>query len=240
MLFKPVLSTGKDIPGLYYACQASHPPGNKQGENPGFRLGSQPDHFFQYFKSGQEESLSCIGALINPIINPLSVMKLILRTGFMILLAVGLVACGGSGNDGEGEKETNKENTSDPTGEQPVNPATSDGQGNDTPATTEELELGMSADSMRRFLHSQEGTYGWDPINGVQAEDPNYDFFPDGRLHIQGPEGEATMWEGKWALEGDQLTLENTDEGTSGTYTIRTDGEFLYMNGRKFKRYKPE
>lgn len=90
-----------------------------------------------------------------------------------------------------------------------------------------------------KFLHSTPGTYGW--WTGTPSlKDPSYDFFPNGNLHIQGPDGEATMWEGKWSLKGDQLTLTNKPLKTSKTVTAAISGQDLLLNGVRYRRYKPE
>ena len=85
------------------------------------------------------------------------------------------------------------------------------------------------------FLYSVEGTYGWNPTEG----DISYDFFRDGRLHIQGADGEASMWEGTWALSGNQLTLINSDLNTSETVTATRDGDDLLLNEKRYRRYRP-
>ena len=89
--------------------------------------------------------------------------------------------------------------------------------------------------SLKEFLLSTEGTYGWAPVEG----DLSYDFFPDGRLHIQGKDGEATMWEGTWSLEGDQLTLTNKTNKTKKTVTAKRDGAELVLDGKHYRRYQP-
>lgn len=88
---------------------------------------------------------------------------------------------------------------------------------------------------IKNFLYSTEGTYGW---KSTQAE-WFYDFFKDGRLHIQGAEGEATMWEGKWSLEGNILTLENPDEDLVEDVTVFIDGDKILIGGVPYERYKP-
>jgi hypothetical protein len=92
---------------------------------------------------------------------------------------------------------------------------------------------------LKKYLYSLEGTYGWQPPEGV----PLYDFFKDGRVHVQGPDGEATMWEGKWTLKGNQLTIsyqDNDGKLQKHTYkaTITPDG--LLLDDTLYKRYKPE
>jgi hypothetical protein len=89
---------------------------------------------------------------------------------------------------------------------------------------------------LKTFLLSTEGTYGWNPVEGTIS----YDFFPDGRLHIQGPDGEATMWQGRWTLKGDKLTLLNDDQHTIENVTAAIDGKDLLLNGKRYKRYSPE
>jgi|GEM_PF-1288106 len=91
------------------------------------------------------------------------------------------------------------------------------------------------AANLKKFLLSTKGTYGWNPVKGTIR----YDFFPDGRLHIQGPDGEATMWQGKWSLKGDQLTLVNIDEKTTKTVTAKMDGDELLLDDVCYRRYKP-
>lgn len=97
-----------------------------------------------------------------------------------------------------------------------------------TPAPTDEAQL-------RAFLPSVAGTYGWE----TTADTISYDFFPDGRLHIQGPDGEATMWSGTWTLQGDQLTLKNTDEGTEKTVTVSRVGDNIKLGDMTYTRYSP-
>ncbi|MEQ1862531.1 MAG: hypothetical protein ABMA13_21640 [Chthoniobacteraceae bacterium] len=90
--------------------------------------------------------------------------------------------------------------------------------------------------ALRRFLLSTKGTYGWSPVQGTIS----YDFFPDGRLHIEGPDGEATMWQGKWKLTGDKLTITNSDRKTTTTVTVKIDGADLLLDGKRYKRYRPQ
>jgi hypothetical protein len=89
--------------------------------------------------------------------------------------------------------------------------------------------------ALRKFLISTEGTYGWSPVKGTIS----YDFFPDGRLHIQGPDGEATMWEGTWSLVGNQLTLVNKDKKEKKTVAAKIDGKDLLLDGARYRRYRP-
>ena len=89
---------------------------------------------------------------------------------------------------------------------------------------------------LKKFLASTEGTYGWSPAKGTIS----YDFFPDGRLHIQGPEGEATMWQGKWSLAGDQLKIVNSDTKKTKTVTAVRSGKDLLLDGELYRRYRPE
>jgi len=88
--------------------------------------------------------------------------------------------------------------------------------------------------NLKNFLYSTKGTYGWQPVKGTIM----YDFFKDGRLSVQGPDGEATMWEGKWSLNGDKLTI-SYDKKTS-TVTAAIDGNDLLLDGQRYHRYKPE
>ncbi len=90
------------------------------------------------------------------------------------------------------------------------------------------------APDLKKFLISTKGSYGWQPLKG----DISFDFFPTGGLHVQGPDGEATMWQGKWSLKGDQLTI--TYNGKKKTMKAAVEGDLLVLDGQKYKRYKPE
>ena len=91
-----------------------------------------------------------------------------------------------------------------------------------------------SAD-LRSFLFSTPETYGWQPVKG----EISYDFFKDGRLAVQGADGEATMWEGKWTLTGDQLSLKIPALKTNKTVNVARDGDELIIDGVRYRRYSP-
>ena len=55
-------------------------------------------------------------------------------------------------------------------------------------------------------------------------------------MAIEGDEGEATMWEGKWEVIGTQVTLFYEDD-TSDTYEISIDGEYLVLGDMYFEVY---
>ena len=93
----------------------------------------------------------------------------------------------------------------------------------------------VSEDAIRAFLMSKEGTYGWK----TDADANTLDFFDDGRLPIQGPDGEATMWQGSWKLAGDQLTMTCADIKLNETVTVKIDGEKLILGSKTYTRYKP-
>lgn len=94
----------------------------------------------------------------------------------------------------------------------------------------------LSEADVKAFLISKEGTYGWktdsDPIS--------FDFFPDGRLHIQGPDGEATMWEGKWSVTGTQLTMDRADLNKTETVAVKINGDKLILGEKVYTRYAPQ
>lgn len=92
-----------------------------------------------------------------------------------------------------------------------------------------------SETEIRQFLHSTPNTYGWEPIKGGNS----YDFFKDGRLHVQGKDGEATMWEGTWKLKDDQLTLKIPALKFTHTYTVKIDGQTLLLDSQRYRRSTP-
>lgn len=74
--------------------------------------------------------------------------------------------------------------------------------------------------------------YGWKKAD----EEFFYSFFKDGRLSIQGADGEATMWEGKWSLDGDELTIKHPEKGTKKV-KISVSGKDLMIDGVKYIVY---
>lgn len=88
---------------------------------------------------------------------------------------------------------------------------------------------------IKNFLHSTPGTYGWKRTTGTYF---SYDFIKGGRLHIQGDDGEGTMWEGKWKLTGDKLTITNTDTNETKNVTVKIGGEKLILGDEVFIRSK--
>jgi hypothetical protein len=97
------------------------------------------------------------------------------------------------------------------------------------------LASAESESELRQFLYSKPNTYGWQPVEG----NISYDFFKDGRLHVQGPDGEATMWQGTWRLKGDQVTLKVPDPKTNKTFTVTIDGDDLLLDDLRYHRYTP-
>ncbi len=88
---------------------------------------------------------------------------------------------------------------------------------------------------IKAFLVSKEGTFGWQATS-----DPILlDFLVDGRLVIQGPDGEATLWEGKWSVAGDKLTMERTDLGKTETAIVKIEGENLILGDKTYTRFAP-
>lgn len=96
-----------------------------------------------------------------------------------------------------------------------------------------QAEANAAEDELRKFLISTEGTYGWE----TKSDNISLDFFEDGRLHIQGPDGEATMWEGSWKLKGKRLTMERPDLKTTETESANKDGENLVIGTKVYTRY---
>jgi len=92
----------------------------------------------------------------------------------------------------------------------------------------------QSGSSLRGFLYSAPNTYGWQPAAGGNS----YDFFKDGRLHVQGADGEATMWEGSWKLKGDQLTIKIPALKVNKTVTVSVAGDALVLDGDRYDRIR--
>lgn len=95
----------------------------------------------------------------------------------------------------------------------------------DSAAATSTSQAGTENDLKAFLLNPDNKTYGWSSEN-----DPNsYDFSKDGKLDIQGPDGEATMWQGTWELKGDKLTLNNQDLNETKTVTLVKDGKIFCL-----------
>ncbi len=103
----------------------------------------------------------------------------------------------------------------------------------ETPVT--EAPVASEAD-IKAFLNSKEGTYGWQTTSSTNM----LDFFADGRLHIQGPDGEATMWLGTWKIAGDKVTMVCQDIKLDETVSAKIDGEKLILGDKTYTRYKPQ
>jgi hypothetical protein len=150
-------------------------------------------------------------------------IRIIKNLVFITLLSTLGLACGGS----EAGKETENKDTS-----KQEAPETSEPE-----AKKEEPKV--SEADLKNFLFSKENTFGWQ----TKSDNLGLDFFKDGRLAVQGPEGESTMWEGKWSLAGDQLTMECKDCGSmkaQQTVTVKIDGENLILGDKTYTRYAPK
>lgn len=88
---------------------------------------------------------------------------------------------------------------------------------------------------LRKFLYDVEGAYGWKPVKGGVT----YDFFTDGRLSVQGNDGEATMWEGTWKLKGDRLVLKVPALKIDRTVIVSIEGNDLLLGADRYTRDRP-
>lgn len=87
---------------------------------------------------------------------------------------------------------------------------------------------------LRTFLTSLEGTYGWETAGGELS----YDFWPSGKVHIQGKDGEATMWQGDWTLADGTITVTEPSLPTV-VFRARKQGDNLILNDVVWTRYRP-
>ena len=92
----------------------------------------------------------------------------------------------------------------------------------------------LNEDELKLFLYSIEGTYGW----ATKSNNITFGFFTDGRLHIQGPDGEATMWQGSWKLKQDQLTLDRVDLNRLVTYKMAILSDTLLLDTTVYTRIR--
>lgn len=97
-----------------------------------------------------------------------------------------------------------------------------------TPPEAESTSGGLSEAEARAFLIEPE--YGW----VKQGEVFYLAFFPDGRLSIQGEDGEATMWEGTWKLNGNKVTIKCADINLNETHEVKKDGYTLILGNDKY------
>ncbi len=89
--------------------------------------------------------------------------------------------------------------------------------------------------AIKDFLYSIPGSYGWSSAN----DDNSYDFMQNGNLFIQGKDGEATMWEGNWSLEGEQINMKCADILLDKTLPIKKMGDSLMIGDKIYQRYTP-
>ncbi|GAB4395224.1 MAG: hypothetical protein OHK0053_01140 [Microscillaceae bacterium] len=146
---------------------------------------------------------------------------------FTLLLALSLASCGG-GDKNEVTKNDPKteETTEDSENEEAVESSEQEQDSDAEPSASEE--------EYQAFLMSLEGTFGW----RTPTDDKLLNFFEDGRLSIQGPDGEATMWEGSWTLKGDQLSIKCDEIELDQTYTVRIEGENLKLDNLVYSRIR--
>jgi len=135
----------------------------------------------------------------------------------MLFATTSFISC----NETESDKET------DPTSTEIKVPEEAKNTPSEAPVQSEA--------ELKAFIHSKEGTYGWQTI----ADSIMFDFFKDGRLHIQGPDGEAAMWEGKWELKGNQLTMISEEKKMNETKSIQMKGDTLILGDKTYTRYAP-
>jgi hypothetical protein len=94
----------------------------------------------------------------------------------------------------------------------------------------EEVENGTHEGvDLYSFILSSEK--GWDAIDFVYY----FSFMEDGRVFGQGDEGEASMWEGTWTLDGDILIVTTSDD-YEVSYQLQADGDFLFIDGYKYEK----
>lgn len=110
--------------------------------------------------------------------------------------------------------------------------------GKSKPAATKQ-EAAAPTVALKKFLSSVAGTRGWEIVKRIGGDWMNYDFLPDGRLAMEGSDGEETMWEGRWWLEGNMLTMTNSERKTKTTVTAIADGKELLLDGVRYRRHKP-
>jgi len=95
-----------------------------------------------------------------------------------------------------------------------------------TEVVTEETPA-VDSEALKTFIMAPQ--YGWKKADA----DYFYSFMTDGRLHIQGADGEATMWEGTWSLEGDMLTITHPEEPVK-VVKIYAEGADLMIGADKY------
>jgi len=70
-----------------------------------------------------------------------------------------------------------------------------------------------------------------------------YGFMTDGRLHVQGPDGEATMWSGKWYINADGLNIQYEYVSPIGevkdinfTVVAKTTDQYLILDNSVYEQ----
>jgi hypothetical protein len=158
--------------------------------------------------------------------------KTILILSVVFLGGISLNSCGGN----EETKTKNKINETNQKLDEPTsNLDTLRANEKKESADSKELALKKIEEKIKLFIISTDNTYGWE----TNSNDISLDFIKDGRLHIQGPDGESTMWQGKWSLKSDKLTMVRPDLEKNISVTVKINGENLLLDNIIYKRYKP-
>lgn len=150
-------------------------------------------------------------------------MKKIIYYLFVAGIFTLFLACGGKSDDKD-------ENCDSETSE--VSQAT------DETSDLEEEAEALEADTEENTAGDEEFVaFLIKPAYGWKKADEEYflTFMEDGRLHVQGDDGEATMWEGKWSISNGSVTLEIPELDKNETLTIKTEDEILYLGETKYE-----
>ncbi len=107
--------------------------------------------------------------------------KLLTILSVVVVFGIFLAACNGGNNANNNKTDTTKE-------------IVEDNSKDESSETDTKINL-------TEFLLAPE--MGWQK----EGEEFFLTFMPDGSLHLQGAEGEASMAEGTWKLDGDKLTI---------------------------------
>ena len=100
-------------------------------------------------------------------------------------------------------------------------------------SSQKETKEPAESEDLTSFITAPE--YGW------KQADKDYflAFMADGRVAIEGDQGEASLWEGSWSLDGTTLTIQS-DEFGKQVYAVKKNGDALFLNDDKFVKYTIE
>lgn len=147
----------------------------------------------------------------------------------LLLMSIGVLTSCGSAKKEETKKSDNTEQSS----QKEETKESKEDSKEETKSSSERSEA-----DIKKFIVATEGFIGWKRKNEPLLL---ISFFEDGGLSVQGDQGEATMWSGKWKIAGDKIEIECKNCGNdikSGKYDLQIEekSQTMTFNGAVYEK----